>query len=112
MSELEERYIYPLTKNKSSSYLCFINHIFTVCTKSENELKSFINEINKKHHFIKSHFKFSKEKIEFLDTLVYTDRNNPLQATHYKKSTDCQNYLHAKSAHPLSLKIVFLTVKH
>ena len=75
-----------------------------VWTKSENELKSFINEINKKHHSIKFDFKFSKEKIEFLDTLVYKDHHNRLQTTLYKKPTDHQNYLHAKSAHPLSLK--------
>ena len=65
---------------------------------------SFINEINKKHHSIKFDFKFSKEKIEFLDTLVYKDHNNRLQTALHKKPTDCQNYLHVKSAHLLSLK--------
>ena len=49
ISESEERYIYPLTKSKSSSYLHFIDDIFMVWTKPENHLKSFINEINKKH---------------------------------------------------------------
>ena len=75
-----------------------------VWTKSENKLKSFINEINKKHHSIKFDFKFSEEKIEFLDTSVYKYHNNSLQRTLYKKSTDRQNYLHAKSAYPHSLK--------
>ena len=75
-----------------------------VWTESENELKPFINEINKKHHSIKLNFKFSQEKIEFLDTLVYKDHINHLQTTLSKKSTDRKNYLHAKSAHPLSLK--------
>ena len=28
MYEFEEKYIYPLIKNKSSSYLSFINNIF------------------------------------------------------------------------------------
>ena len=36
--------------------------------------------------------------------LVYIDSKNRLQTTLYKKPTDCQNYLHAKSAHPFSLK--------
>ena len=62
-----------------------------------------MNEINQKHQSIKFDFKFSKENIEFLDTLVYIS-NNRLQTTLYKKPTDCQNYLHAKSAHPFSLK--------
>ena len=41
MSEFEERCIYPLIKNKSSSYLRFIDDIFMIWCKSENELKSF-----------------------------------------------------------------------
>ena len=40
--------------------------------------------------------------------MIYKDNNNRLQITLYKKPTDRQNYLHTKSAHPLSLKIVFL----
>ena len=100
-----------LIKNKSSSYLRSIDDIFIVQTKSENELKFFINEINKKNDSKKFYFKFSKKKIEFFDTLVYEDHNNRLQTTHYRKLTDRQNYIHAKSVHPLSLKTVFLTVK-
>ena len=84
MSECEEKYIYPLIKNKSSSYLLFIDDIFMKWTKSENELKSFINEMNKKHHSIKFDFKFSKEKTEFLDALVSKDHNKRLQTTLYK----------------------------
>ena len=75
-----------------------------VWIKSESELRYFMNEINEKHHSIKFDFKFSKESIEFLDTLVYIDSKSRLQTTLYKKPTDCQNYLHAKSAHPFSLK--------
>ena len=80
--------------------------------KSESELRQFMNEINKKHQSVKFDFKFSKESIEFLDTLVYIDSNSRLQTTLYKKSTDCQNYLHAKSAHPFSLKKVSRIVRH
>ena len=35
---------------------------------------------------------------------MYIDSNNRLQTALYKKPTACQNYLHAKSAHPFSLK--------
>ena len=35
---------------------------------------------------------------------MYIDSNNTLQTILYKKPTECQNYLHAKSAHPFSLK--------
>ena len=44
-----------------------------VWIKSESELRQFMNEINKKHQSIKFDFEFSKESIEFLDTLVYID---------------------------------------
>ena len=71
-----------------------------------------MNEINQKHQSIKFDFKFSKENTEFLDTLVYSSSNNRLQTTLYKKPTDCQNYLHAKSAHPFSLKKVSRIVRH
>ena len=75
-----------------------------VWVKSKSELRQFMNEINKKNQSIKFDFKFSKESIEFLDTLVYIDRKNRLQTTLYKIPTDCRNYLHAKSVHPFSLK--------
>ena len=69
-----------------------------VWIKSESE--HFMNEINQKHQSVKSDFKFSQEIIEFLDTLVHIDSKNRLETTLYKKPTDCQNYLDAKSAHP------------
>ena len=85
MSEFGERYIYPLIKNKPSSYLPFIDDVYMVRTKSENELKSLINEINTKHNSMKFTLKFSKEKIEFFNTLVYKDHNNHLQTTFHQK---------------------------
>ena len=39
-----------------------------------------------------------------MDTFVYLDSNNRLQTTLYTKLSDCQTYLHAKSAHLFSLK--------
>ena len=104
MSEFEEKHIYSLIKNKSVIYLRYIDYIFMVWIKSESELRHFMNEINQKHQSIKFDFKFSKESIEFLDTLVDIASKNGLQATLYKKPTDCQNYLHAKLAYLFSLK--------
>ena len=48
--------------------------------------------------------KYSKDKIEFLDTLIYIDKKYNMQETLYKKPTDHQNYIHSKSAHPFALK--------
>ena len=94
MSEFEEKHIYPLIKNKSVIYLRYIEDIFMVWIKSESELRQLMNEINQKHQSIKFNFKFSKESIEFLETLLYIDSKNRLQTTLYKKPADCQNYLH------------------
>ena len=104
MLEFEEKHIYPLTKNKSVVYLCDIDNIFMVWIKSYSELRKFMSKINQKHQLIKFDVKFSKENIEFLDTLVYIDSNERLQTTFCKKATDCQNYFHSKSAHPFSYK--------
>ena len=94
MSEFEEKHIYPLIKNKSVIYLRYIEDIFMVWIKSESELRQLMNEINQKHQSIKFDFKFSKESIEFLETLLYIDSKNKLQTTLYKKPADSQNYLH------------------
>ena len=48
--------------------------------------------------------KYSKDKIEFLDTLIYIDKKYNMQETLYKKPTDHQNYIHSKSAHSFSLE--------
>ena len=56
-------------------------------------------------------FKYSKDKIEILDKLVYTDQYQKWQTTLYKKSTDSQNYLHANSKHLYSIKKAFFIVR-
>ena len=48
--------------------------------------------------------KYSKDKVEFLNSLIYKDKNNNIQTILYKKPTDRQNYIPSKSAHPFSLK--------
>ena len=44
--------------------------------------------------------KFDGKQIEFIDTLVYIDQQNKLQTTLFRKSSDRQNFLNAKSEHP------------
>ena len=39
-----------------------------------------------------------------MDTKVYKDHNNRLPTALYKKPSERQNYLHVKSAYPLSIK--------
>ena len=84
MSEFEENHMYLLIKNKSAIHLRYIDDIFMVWIISESELGHFMDEINQKYQSIKFDFKFSKERVKFLDTLIYIDSKNRLQTTLYK----------------------------
>ena len=63
-----------------------------------------MSDLNKKRPSIKFEVKYSQTKIEFLDVLVYKDHDNMLQTTIYRKQTDRQNYLDARSEHPKLLR--------
>ena len=104
MASFESKYIYPCIKEKVITFLRFIGDLFMIWTSTEKEILKLINKLNQKHKTIKFDFKYSKTKIEFLDVLVYKDINNKLQTTFYRKPTDRQNYLHANSELPRSLK--------
>ena len=81
MAEFEQKYIYPLAKDKSIPFLCYIDDIFMIWTRSEKQLKDFMSELNQKHPSIKFGYKFDCKQIEFLDTLVYINEQNKLQTT-------------------------------
>ena len=49
MAEFEQKYVYPLIKDKSILFLCYIDDTFIVWTKSEKQLKDFMSELNQKH---------------------------------------------------------------
>ena len=104
VAEFEQKYVYQLIKDKSILFLCYIDDIFMIWTKSEKQLQDFMSELNQKHPSIKFDYKFDCKQIEFLDTLVYIDQQNKLQTTLFRKSSDRQNFLNAKSEHPYSLK--------
>ena len=91
MAYFEEKFIQPLIKNATTLYLRYVDDIILKWTKSENELLIFFEKLNQQHPSIKFEMKYSKDKIEFLDTLLYTDKNNNIQITLYKKLTDRQN---------------------
>ena len=104
MAHFEEKFIYPLIRNATTLYLRYMDDKILIWTKSENELLTFFEKLNQQHPSIKFEMKHSKDKIEFLNTLIYKDKNNNIQTNLYKKPTDRQNYIHSKSAHPFSLK--------
>ena len=46
MVELEQKYIYPLIKDKSILFLYYIDDTVMVWTKYEKQLNNFMNELN------------------------------------------------------------------
>ena len=97
---------YPNTLIRHTSLLFFryIGDIFIIwkCTKAE--LMIFTNELNEKRETIKFDFQIPPRKMAILDTVLYKDENSNIQTTSYRKPTDEQTFLPAKSGHPKSLK--------
>ena len=81
----------------------YIDDIFMIWKSSKVELMTFIKELNEKHKTIKFDFQISPGEIAFLDAMLCKDENNNIQTTLYRKPTDHQAFLHAKSEHPRSL---------
>ena len=86
----------PAITGKASLYVRFIDDV-SIWTKTEQELVEFLDNLITKRASIKFKFKYSKAKIEFLDTLLYKDKNEHLQIALYRNPTYRQNYLHSKS---------------
>ena len=103
MGKFENQYILPRILHNISMYVRYIDDIFLIWKGSERELKEFLEVINTIHPSIKFDYKYSREKIEFLDTTVKL-LNNKLTTTLYTKPTDRRAYLHAQSYHPSSTK--------
>ena len=68
------------------------------------ELMTSIKELNEKHKTIKFEFQISPRKMLFLDKMVYKKENNNIQTILYRKPTDQQAFLRAKSEHSRSLR--------
>ena len=83
-------------KDQSILFLRYNVDIFMVWTKSEKQLIDFMSKLNQNHSSVKFDYKFDCKQIEFLNTLVYIDKQNKLQTTFFRKSSDRQNFLNAK----------------
>ena len=102
MAEFEQKYIYPLIKDKLILFLRYIDDIFMVWVKSKKQLKNFMNGLNQKHPSLNFDYKFDCTRIEFVDTLLYILYK--LQNALLRKPSDRQNFLNATLEYPYSLK--------
>ena len=104
MGKFEETHIYPKIIDKTRIFLRYIDDIFFIWKGSEQQLKLFLEDINKVHPTIKFDYKYSTSEIEFLDLTIYKDISGKLATKVFTKPTDRQAYLHKQSAHPNHLK--------
>ena len=89
--------------NNHFFYKRFIDDGFGLWTGSVDTLEKFAEYANSIHRNIKIELRYSREKIEFLDTWVHIE-NGRIYTSLYMKPTDKQLYLHKKSNHPPSTK--------
>ena len=104
MGKFEETYILPNIKESILQYSRYIDDIFFIWFGSEVDLIKATYHLNSVHPTIKFAIKYSREKINVLDTTVIITNENKLKTTVYNKPTDEKSYLHAKSYHPESTK--------
>ena len=104
MGKFEEQRIYPRIQGNHLCYNRFRDDIFMIWIGGEESLKIFLDEINKVHDSIKFEAKYSRKKIDFLDTTVYITSEKKLATTLFRKPTDRNAYLHYSSYHPIQQK--------
>lgn len=88
---------------KPAFYKRFIDDGFGLWPGTEEELKEFADHANSIHPSIKVELRYSKTRIEFLDTWVILEDGN-VYTDLYKKPTDKQLYLRNDSNHPPCVK--------
>ena len=100
---IQQNYIYHLIKEIRKLYLRHIDDIFLIWTGTLDESNKVIVNINKVYPSTKFAFSYSKDSVNFLDTIVkkLPGANFP---SRYLKRKDCQAFLHRKSKQPESLK--------
>ena len=76
-----------------------VDDIFTLWNSSLESLLTFVDTLNKIHKTIKFELTYSYTEVNFLDTVVYKDRNL-LKTKPYIKQTDKKQYLYRTSCHP------------
>ncbi|KAK3089634.1 hypothetical protein FSP39_005226 [Pinctada imbricata] len=84
-------------------YVRYIDDGFGIWTHGEQSLNEFHKFSNTIHPNINVELRYSKDKIEFLDTMVIIE-NNSLETDLFSKPTDKHIYLHKDSNHPSSVK--------
>lgn len=89
--------------SKPIFYKRFIDDGFGIWTEGIDKLEEFKDHANKIHENIKVELRWSKEEVEFLDTLVKV-KDGTLKTDLYVKPTDKHLYVNVQSSHPNNTK--------
>jgi hypothetical protein len=97
MDDFEHKHVYNY-HNKPIFWKRYIDDIFCIWTKGQEELQLFVDHLNNCHNSIKFTVEKSTSHVNFLDTVISLD-NNRLISDLYTKPTDTHSYLRYDSAH-------------
>ncbi|CAH2281855.1 Hypothetical predicted protein [Pelobates cultripes] len=103
MYAYETQHILTTYKNNIIGYYRYIDDLLIIWRGSQTEAHMMVEELNLLPTPIKFTANISEESVQYLDLeLSYGD--NRVQYTLFSKQTDRNTLLHARSAHPISLK--------
>ena len=77
----------------------YIDDVFAIWDKGQDELENFLQQINTFHNTIKFTAEWSTDRVSFLDTTVILDAGT-IHTDLYTKPTDTHQYLSPESCHP------------
>ena len=95
MGDLEEQILQDCSF-KPLVWWGYIDDTFLLLQHGEENLKEFLDILNRYHPSIKFTSKYSRERIDFLDVEIIKEGNRLLTDV-FVKSTDTNQYLHATS---------------
>jgi len=100
------KFLTNFVKYKELHFLArLVDDIFFFWHSSTENLIKFIELLNTQHKTIKFELNYSHNEINFLDTIIYIDKNtNTLHSKLYTKPTAKNQYLHFTSQHPIHVK--------
>ena len=99
MNAFEEKNIYP-SKFPLKVWFRFIDDILGIFHGTEAELSDFFTYCNSLHNTIKFSYEYSRDRIVFLDIVIFRSERGRLETTLYTKPTDSKTYLDFSSCHP------------
>ncbi len=88
MGNLEKRLLKDASV-KPLLYLCYIDDIFFIFDQGEDRVLGFLDYMNEQHPTIKFTMEYSKEQVNFLDTIFRVDKTaGTLYTELYTNETD------------------------